>query len=124
YGDLCGGLMPIGDLTKTQVFALAGLYNVEKETFPASLMSRPPSAELRPNQKDEDQLPPYSQLDEAIVRLVEKCLPPKGKIDDWLLRALFRSEFKRWQAPPILKVSEHGFGRGRRWPVAHQALEE
>jgi NAD+ synthase (glutamine-hydrolysing) len=121
YGDMCGGLAPIGDLTKAQVYALCELYNQTQELIPLQIIERAPSAELRPNQKDQDSLPPYRDLDASVVRLVEMGMPVKTKTDQWLHSILLRTEFKRWQAPPILKVSRHSFGRGRRWPIAHQA---
>ncbi|MCB0350153.1 MAG: NAD+ synthase, partial [Bdellovibrionales bacterium] len=77
--------------------------------------------ELRPNQKDQDTLPSYALLDESVVRLVEKGSTPKTSSDKFLLSMLMRSEFKRWQSPPILKVREHSFGQGRRMPIAHRA---
>lgn len=120
YGDMCGGLAPIGDLTKNQVYELARYYNSQQELIPQQILERAPSAELRPNQKDQDSLPPYDQLDESVIHLVTKAKLPRSKIDHWVLKALIKSEFKRWQAPPILKVSEHSFGRGRRWPIAHR----
>ncbi len=121
YGDMCGGLAVIGDLTKKEVVALCRLYNRESEIIPEFIISRPPSAELKPNQKDQDSLPPYSLLDQSVVNLVEKKKPAKTKTDHWLLAQLMKTEFKRWQAAPILKISEHSFGRGRRYPVAHKA---
>lgn len=123
YGDMCGGLAPLGDLTKKQVYALAELYNAQSEVIPQHIIQRAPSAELRPNQKDQDTLPPYDQLDASVVHLVEQSKPAKTPTDHWLLPVISRTEFKRWQAPPILKVSVHSFGRGRRWPIAHKALE-
>ncbi|QDK39500.1 NAD+ synthase [Bdellovibrio sp. NC01] len=123
YGDMCGGLAPIGDLTKEQVYALARHYNKEGEVIPVDIIERAPSAELRPNQKDQDSLPPYAELDKSVSYLVEKEGPAKTKTDKWLLPILMRTEFKRWQAPPILKVSSHSFGRGRRYPIAHRAKE-
>lgn len=123
YGDMCGGLAPIGDLTKKQVYQLCEHYNAERELIPVEILTRAPSAELRPNQKDQDSLPPYDDLDASVDRLVRECKEAKGPTDQWLLGALMKSEFKRWQAPPILKVSLHSFGRGRRFPVAHQAKE-
>lgn len=123
YGDMCGGLMPLGDLTKQQVRNLARHYNREGMVIPEDIITRPPSAELRENQKDEDSLPPYEKLDASVVRVVEQNKAAQSDVDRWLLRSVMRSEFKRWQAPPILKVSSHSFGRGRRWPVAHQALK-
>lgn len=123
YGDMCGGLMPIGDLTKKQVYELCRLYNKEAEVIPLEIIERAPSAELRPNQKDQDSLPPYEDLDTAVENIVVHAKLKKSKADQWLLPMLLRSEFKRWQAPPILKVSEHSFGRGRRWPIAHRAVD-
>lgn len=121
YGDLCAGILPLGDLTKGQVFELAEHYNREYELIPRFIIDRPPSAELRPNQKDQDSLPSYDVLDDSVVRIVENSGKVKNETDRWLLQMLFRSEFKRWQAPPILKLSKHAFGRGRRFPVAHRS---
>lgn len=121
YGDMCGGLAPLGDLTKEQVYSLANLYNEQTEIIPEEIISRAPSAELRPGQKDQDTLPPYEDLDKSVVHLVEKSGVAKNPTDKWLLPALLKTEFKRWQAPPILKVSSHSFGRGRRYPIAHRA---
>ncbi|WP_413569105.1 NAD+ synthase [Bdellovibrio sp. HCB117] len=123
YGDMCGGLAPLGDLTKAQVYALARYYNQQGEVIPEEIITRAPSAELRPNQKDQDSLPPYEDLDKSVAYLVERSGPAKTETDKWLLPVLMRTEFKRWQAPPILKVSPHSFGRGRRYPIAHKAKE-
>ncbi|HRO66358.1 MAG TPA: NAD+ synthase [Pseudobdellovibrionaceae bacterium] len=123
YGDMCGGLAPIGDLTKHQVFQISKLYNREREIIPSGILERPPSAELRPNQKDQDSLPAYDILDAAVVNIVEKGKDSRGQTDKWLLDRVFKTEFKRWQAAPILKASSHSFGRGRRFPVAHQYRE-
>lgn len=123
YGDMCGGLVPIGDLTKAQVYDLAKLYNSQYELIPQEIIDRAPSAELRPNQKDQDSLPPYDKLDKSVVNLVENCKEAISETDRWLLPVLLKTEFKRWQAAPILKVSKHSFGRGRRLPIAHQALK-
>lgn len=120
YGDMCGGLAPIGDLTKAQVYELARFYNKQGEVIPHRIIERAPTAELRPNQKDQDSLPPYNDLDKSVVALVEKGSEAKTSTDKWLLPVLMRTEFKRWQAPPILKVSAHSFGRGRRYPIAHK----
>jgi NAD+ synthase (glutamine-hydrolysing) len=122
YGDMCGGLAPLGDLTKAQVYQLANHYNSQHEIIPQKIIDRPPTAELRPNQKDQDSLPDYETLDQSVVNIVEKGKRAKGKVDQWLIRQLVKTEFKRWQAPPILKVSSHSFGRGRRWPLAHKAF--
>ncbi len=118
YGDTCGGLLPIGDLTKTQVFQLSKLYNSERELIPQMIIDRPPTAELRPNQKDQDSLPPYEVLDASIERTVGSSKTPKSAVDFWLLNILGQTEFKRWQSAPILKVSKRSFGRGRHWPIA------
>lgn len=121
YGDMIGGLMPIGDLLKTEVFALSRYYNSEAEIIPAGIITRPPSAELRANQTDQDSLPPYDVLDPIVHRLVEGLHSPKNETEQRILDLMMKSEFKRWQAPPILKVSDHAFGRGRRFPIAHRA---
>lgn len=118
YGDLCGGLSPIGDLTKEDVYQLANLYNSQMELIPTEIIHRPPTAELRENQKDSDSLPAYDQLDKAVENIVQKAARPKSKAEMWLYPVLMRTEFKRWQSPPILKVSSHAFGRGRRFPIA------
>lgn len=123
YGDMCGGLAPLGDLTKKQIVELCEHYNKEIEIIPDFIIRRPPSAELRPNQKDQDSLPPYELLDKAVQNIVEKKKPAKTETEKWLLKQLMKTEFKRWQAPPILKVTEHSFGRGRRYPIAHKAKE-
>ncbi len=118
YGDSCGGLSPIGDLIKTDVYALSKHYNAEYEVIPEKIISRPASAELKENQKDQDTLPEYDILDASVVKIVENGEDAKSKTDHWLFSMLLKTEFKRWQAPPILKVTKHSFGRGRRWPVA------
>ena len=121
YGDMCGGLAPLGDLTKKQIYQLAALYNSEVEIIPNEIITRAPSAELRPNQKDQDSLPDYDSLDKAVVNLIEKKQKTKNKAEQWLASVLIKTEFKRWQAAPILKISEHSFGRGRRYPLTHEA---
>ncbi len=118
YGDMCGGLAPLGDLLKRDVYSLAEHYNRESEIIPREIITRAPSAELRPNQKDQDSLPPYDVLDDSVDRIVTKSQPVKNDTDRWVLNRIYQTEFKRWQAPPILKVSAHAFGRGRRWPLA------
>jgi len=122
YGDLCGGISPIGDLTKQQVFALCEHYNMNHELIPKKIISRPPTAELKPNQKDSDSLPPYNLLDKSIEKLVVNKKPATTAVDKRVLQMMMRSEFKRWQAPPILRVSTHAFGQGRRMPIAHKAI--
>lgn len=121
YGDMCGGLAPIADLLKEQVYAVARFYNKEHEMIPEEIITRAPSAELRDNQKDSDSLPDYDKLDRAVEKLVCKKESPESDVENWVLQQLYRSEFKRWQAPPILKISDHAFGQGRRMPIAHRA---
>lgn len=121
YGDMCGGLAPIGDLTKTQVYQVCDYINREREIIPTQILTRAPSAELKENQKDQDSLPDYKILDQSVINLVEKTQKAKSKVDKWTLQALMKSEFKRWQAPPVLKITDHAFGRGRRFPIAHKA---
>lgn len=121
YGDMCGGLAPIGDLVKGEIYDLARLYNRRREVIPETIITRPPSAELRPNQKDQDSLPPYDELDAAVRRLVERGQPARTDIERWLMQMILKSEFKRWQAAPILKVSAKAFGLGRRYPIANRS---
>lgn len=120
YGDMCGGLAPIGDLLKAQVYELATYYCDTKKWIPKEIIDRPPSAELRENQKDSDSLPPYSELDPAVEKIVGKKQEAESKTERWLLNQLYKSEFKRWQTPPVLKISNHAFGQGRRMPIAHK----
>ncbi len=118
YGDMCGGLAPIGDLKKNQVYKLALHYNQNCQFIQNEIISRAPSAELRPNQKDQDTLPDYALLDKSVIKLIEKNEPASSATDRWLQQVLLQTEFKRWQAAPILKVSPRSFGRGRRFPIA------
>jgi len=122
YGDQCGALMPIGDLLKTEVFKMCKQINSDEgfEAIPEQIISRPPTAELRANQKDSDSLPNYVELDASIERVITKRKTAKTDLDRWVLNRSFQSEFKRWQSAPILKVSEHAFGIGRRMPLAHR----
>jgi len=122
YGDLCGGISPIGDLTKKQVFGLCEYYNKNHELIPKKIITRPPTAELKPNQKDSDSLPAYDLLDKSVEKLVVHKKPATTTVDKRVLQMMMRSEFKRWQAPPILRVSTHAFGGGRRMPIAHKAI--
>jgi len=122
YGDQCGALMPIGDLLKTEVFEMCRQIN-EFENYnaiPKKIITRPPTAELRANQKDSDSLPNYEELDASINRVITNRKTAKSDLDKWVMNRSFMSEFKRWQSAPILKVSEHAFGIGRRMPLAHK----
>ncbi len=130
YGDMCGGLSVIGDVYKTEVYELAHYINRHQKIIPENIITKPPSAELRPNQKDTDSLPPYETLD-AILRLyIEQQYGPvrivEAGFDEGLvlkvLRMVNRNEHKRFQAPPILRVSPKAFGLGRRLPIVGKYL--
>ena len=130
YGDMCGALAPIGDVLKTRVYAVARRLNewYEREgatpPIPESSIVKPPSAELRPDQKDEDSLPPYAKLDPMLVDYLELGLPVAEivkKHGAWvaeILRKIELNEYKRRQGAPVLKVSPKAFGLGRRVPIA------
>ncbi|WP_158748752.1 NAD+ synthase [Acidobacterium sp. S8] len=127
YGDMVGALAVIGDLVKTRVYDLCRFANREGERIPFAILEKPPSAELRPNQKDTDSLPPYEVLDPILEAYVERYETPeeiaaKQKVDIQLVRKVVklveRSEYKRQQAAPVLKVTMKAFGPGRRFPIA------
>lgn len=124
YGDMNGGIAPLGDCLKNEVYELAEELNRQGFYIPLEVIKREPSAELRPNQKDSDSLPPYSELDKAVKNIVELQLPVQNQVEEWLFKTLVKTEFKRWQAAPILRISQHAFGRGRRWPLAHAFFEK
>ena len=130
YGDLCGGLSVIGDVYKTDVFRLCQYINRDKEVIPNHILIKPPSAELKPDQKDTDSLPEYAILDEILYEYIEKRLGP-GEIiangfDPQLVRRILRlvniNEFKRYQTAPVLRVSSKAFGMGRRMPIVGKYL--
>jgi NAD+ synthase (glutamine-hydrolysing) len=137
YGDTNGALGPIGDVFKTEVFALSKRINERsvlaggRAVIPQAIIDKPPSAELRPNQKDQDSLPPYEVLDEILkLYLYENLslgdIAGKGWDEDLaarIIRTAARAEFKRRQAPPVLKVSRRAFGMGRRMPIARVVYE-
>jgi NAD+ synthetase len=126
YGDMAGGLAVISDVPKTMVYELARYINREKEVIPVSSITKPPSAELHPDQKDEDSLPPYNQLDKILQRYVEKNYSPDQIVEAGfdletvrrIIDLIDRSEYKRRQAAPGLKVTGRAFGSGRRMPIA------
>ena len=130
YGDMCGALSVIGDLYKSQVFALARYINLEKEIIPYNIIEKAPSAELRPNQKDSDSLPDYEVLDNILRRYIEdgfsvEQLIAEGYDEDIcrkILKLVAINEHKRYQAPPVLKVSKKAFGRGRIIPLTAKYL--
>ena len=119
YGDLCGGLLPIGDLYKTEVYDLARFINKTDTVFPPALLRRAPSAELKPRQKDSDDLPPYTTLDPILKKLL-KGANPQSSTEKVIFSKTHLHEFKRKQAPPILKISENSFGEEWNFPIAHK----
>jgi NAD+ synthetase len=127
YGDLVGGLAVLGDVLKGDVYALARHSNRDGPRIPESSIDKPPSAELAPDQLDTDSLPPYDVLDQVLQAAVERrevIEPPEGATGaqvGWVLRALDRNEYKRRQAPLILRVSSKAFGIGRRVPIVHRS---
>ncbi len=125
YGDMAGGLSVIGDVYKTEVYRLAEEINSGGEKIPPAIISKPPSAELKPDQLDTDSLPPYSLLDPVLFRYIDLEWPADriiaGGYDASLVEKVIKlvrtSEFKRKQTPPILRVSARAFGSGRRIPI-------
>jgi NAD+ synthase (glutamine-hydrolysing) len=127
YGDMVGALAVIADVYKTEVYALSRYVNREREIIPEDTLTKPPSAELRPGQKDTDSLPPYDVLDPILRAYVEEYasaeeIASAQGVDLELVRRVLRlveiSEYKRQQAAPVLKVSRKSFGMGRRFPIA------
>ena len=127
YGDMVGALAVIGDLVKTRVYAVCHWLNREGEVIPAAILSKPPSAELRPDQKDTDLLPPYEVLDPILEAYVERYETPEAiaqangfslALVQQVVHLVERSEYKRQQAAPVLKVTPKSFGMGRRFPIA------
>lgn len=127
YGDMNGGLSVLGDVPKTMVYELARKLNELHDWIPERTLVRAPSAELRPDQTDQDTLPPYETLDAILADYVEKRLPAEEiaargwdpALVRWVTDRVDRNEYKRWQAPPILRVTTKAFGMGRRNPIAH-----
>lgn len=130
YGDMCGAMGVIGDVYKTQVFELAKYINRDREIIPINTIVKPPSAELRPDQKDSDSLPEYDLLDKLLMAHIEhkkdrKQLIEMGFDKDLVARILKLvniAEFKRFQAPPILRVSPKAYGMGRRVPIVSKYI--
>ena len=132
YGDMAGGLAVIADVPKTMVYELARYVNRDRERIPSASITKPPSAELRPNQTDQDTLPPYETLDAILRAYIEEhqCAEQiKGRFgfDPELVKQTIRrvnaAEYKRQQAAPALKVTEKAFGIGRRYPIANRFVE-
>jgi len=126
YGDMVGGLAPIGDLFKTQVYALANHINRHNQVIPRRIIERPPSAELRPDQTDQDTLPPYDVLDPVLEMIISQAQDASSitaagypaDVVERIVRLVELSEFKRRQAAPVLRVSRRAFGAGRQIPIA------
>lgn len=130
YGDMNGGLSVIADVYKTDVYELAKYINRNREIIPQNIITKPPSAELRPDQKDSDSLPEYDELDRILRMYIEERLGPEEIISagndkalvNRVLRLVNLNEYKRHQTPPILRVSSKAFGMGRRMPIVGKYL--
>ena len=129
YGDMAGGLAMLSDVPKTMVYALAEVINRDRELIPLASIQKPPSAELRPNQMDQDSLPPYEVLDRILKAYIEDVRSPEeiaGQFgfDINLVRSIAlkvdRNEYKRRQAPPGLKITSRAFGLGRPFPIVQK----
>jgi NAD+ synthase len=136
YGDMCGGYSVLKDVYKTTVFALsrwrnahkpAHVFGPEGPVMPERVIAKPPTAELRPNQKDQDSLPPYDELDAILERMIEREMGPAeivaqgfdaGTVKQ-VFRLLDRAEYKRRQAPPGVKITSRAYGRDRRYPIVN-----
>ena len=130
YGDMCGGISVLGDVYKTQIYELAQYINNESEIIPRNSITKPPSAELRPGQKDSDSIPEYAILDKILFQYIEMSKGPDEIIsmgfDKQTVHNVFKmvntSEWKRCQSPPVLRVSPKAFGTGRRMPIVAKYL--
>jgi len=134
YGDMCGGLAVISDVPKTTVWELSRWINRQekREVIPRNSIEKVPSAELRPDQTDQDSLPPYEVVDAILFRYVEEEKGAGEIIDEGfdaatvtrVIQLIDRSEYKRRQAPPGLKVTSRAFGFGRRMPIAQNYTQD
>jgi NAD+ synthase (glutamine-hydrolysing) len=130
YGDMCGGIAVLGDVYKTEVYEICNYINIDKEIIPLHILTKAPSAELRPGQKDSDSLPEYSLLDSLLYQYIEKRKGPNELLAlgfdkvliDRVLKMVNSNEWKRHQTPPILRVSPCAFGVGRRIPIVGKYL--
>jgi NAD+ synthase (glutamine-hydrolysing) len=129
YGDMCGGIAVIGDVTKKQVYDLARWINRHQEIIPKYTIDRAPSAELRPDQKDSDSLPDYELIDQVLQAYVEEHRSPEWIAEHFnyplpvvqsLIKRIHLNEYKRRQAPPALRISEKSFSIGRRFPIVQR----
>jgi NAD+ synthase (glutamine-hydrolysing) len=130
YGDMCGGMAVLGDVYKTEVYQICRYINKDGEVIPENILTKAPSAELRPNQKDSDSLPDYDILDKVLFQYIEKRQGPKELVamgfDEALVKRVLRmvniNEFKREQTAPVIRVSSKAFGSGRRMPIVGKYL--
>ncbi|HEY4832716.1 MAG TPA: NAD(+) synthase, partial [Waddliaceae bacterium] len=129
YGDMCGGVGVISDVTKSQVYDLANWINRDKMIIPLNILRKPPSAELKPNQKDSDTLPEYEIIDNVLKAYVEEHYSPEEISQEYhyplelvqdLVRRIHCNEYKRRQSPPGLRVSQKSFSVGRRFPIVQR----
>jgi NAD+ synthase (glutamine-hydrolysing) len=130
YGDMCGGISVLGDVYKTQVYELANHINKDREIIPVNSIVKPPSAELRPDQKDSDSLPEYDILDTILMEYIEHrkssseiiAMGYEEQVVRRIIKLVNSAEHKRYQTPPILRVSPKAFGMGRRMPIVGKYL--
>jgi NAD+ synthetase len=130
YGDMNGGLAVIADVPKTRVYAICRWLNRDREIIPHNVINKPPSAELKPGQLDQDSLPPYEILDDILYRIInqhqsEPEIVQSGHdpaVVNQVMTLIARAEFKRRQAPPGLKITDRAFGTGWRMPIASRWL--
>ena len=130
YGDMCGGFAPLKDISKTMVYQLANYRNSISRAIPDRVISRPPSAELSPNQLDQDSLPPYDILDDILIRFVEKKqsvheISEQGhdfEMVNKVTSMILKNEYKRRQSAPGPKISSNAFGRERRYPMTSKCV--
>jgi NAD+ synthetase len=128
YGDMCGALAVISDVPKTMVYRLCHYLNQQEELIPERVLTKPPSAELKPNQTDQDSLPAYDVLDDILAEYVEHDRTVHDIVNKGhdraivldVIRRIHLNEYKRKQAAPGLKVTTKAFGSGRRYPIAHR----
>jgi len=132
YGDSAGGFAVLKDITKTTVYELSRYRNTLSPAIPERILTKPPSAELKPGQKDSDSLPPYEELDPIIHGYVEEDLTPEELIANGnrpetvarVIQLVDRSEYKRRQSPPGVKITPRAFGRDRRMPITNRYVPD
>ena len=126
YGDMNGAVSVLGDVYKTDVYRLADFINSKEEVIPNAILQKAPSAELRPDQKDSDSLPEYEVLDKILFEYIEMQKSTDDIVDEFdfdsklvekIIRMVNNSEYKRYQSPPVLRISSKAFGVGRRMPL-------